>query len=102
MANIVGLDGSLAYLIQFGQLDLNSPPITLRHTIPQTFIPTSWELLQPNDFNQHSSSLVATSPSSSRNQFFTQNVQPMVNLVIVHSLAQHVASTIVTNLPTYS
>ena len=33
--DIVGLDQPLAYLIQFGRLDLNLPPITLPHIVPQ-------------------------------------------------------------------
>ena len=63
----VGLDRPLADLIQFGRLDLNSPPVTLLQTVPQSSIPTTWALLRPNDLNQHSTSQVPTSSSSSRN-----------------------------------
>ena len=66
LANIVGLHRSLVDLIQFGRLDLHSPLVPLLHTIKQTSIPASWVLLQPNDLNQHNTSQISTSPSSSR------------------------------------
>ena len=102
MADTVGFNRPLANLIQFGRLDLNSPPITLPHTMPKSSIPTTWAFLGPNDLNQHSTSQVATSPSISRNQVVTQIAQPVVIPVTVHSPVQHSVNTIVTNIPTHS
>lgn len=94
----IGLDWPLATLIQFGRLDLNSPPITLLHTIPQSPIPITWVFLWPNDLNKHGTNQVATSPSSSRNWVVTQTAQPTVNPMIVHSPVQHAVNTFGTNL----
>ena len=77
---------------------MNSPPITL----PQTSIASTWALLQPNDLNQHSTSQVVTSPSSSRNRVVTPTDQPVVNLVTIHSPIQQAVNTVVTNLPSQS
>ena len=96
------MDRPLADLIQFGRLDLNSSPITLLHILPLSSIPTTWTLLKPNDLNQHETSQVATSPSSSRNRVVTQNAKPIVNPVTFHSPVQHGVNTVVINYPTHS
>ena len=70
--------------------------------MPLSSIPTTWMLLKPNDLNQHGTSQVATSPSSSQNQVVTQTAQPIVNHVTIHSHVQHAVNTAVTNHPTHS